>query len=191
MQQGNGNKRGGGMGRGGMGGGNMGTNARDTMQGLDDTETQQMQMRGMDSQRMQRHRHDQQVFHTLLERHQELQREVENLPNGIRSVTTSETPELAALIIEHAHVMHQRLQEGFGLRFWDAAFAEIFAQADAVHMEVRNLPNGVETVETSDDPNVVKLIQAHGEAINAFVREGFGAAQKPSPLPADYRRIAS
>jgi hypothetical protein len=147
--------------------------------------------RGMDSGRMQRHAHDQQVFHTLLERHRELHREVENLPNGIRSVTTSSNPDLVALLKEHAHVMHRRLQEGFGLRFWDAAFAEIFAQAGAVRMQVNDLSDGVETIETSDDPNVVKLIQAHGQVVSAFVTEGFAAAQRISPLPDDYRRVLS
>ncbi|MEJ2480173.1 MAG: hypothetical protein P8Y78_08330 [Acidihalobacter sp.] len=140
---------------------------------------------------MQRHAHDQQVFHTLLERHRELHREVENLPNGIRSVTTSSNPDLVALLKEHAHVMHRRLQEGFGLRFWDAAFAEIFAQAGAVRMQVNDLSDGVETIETSDDPNVVKLIQAHGQVVSAFVTEGFAAAQRISPLPDDYRRVLS
>ncbi len=147
--------------------------------------------RRMDSGRMQRHTHDQSVFHTLLERHRELQREVENLPNGIRSVTTSQSPDLVALLREHAHAMHQRLQEGFGLRYWDAAFAEIFARADSVRMQINNLPDGVETIETSDDPNVIKLIQAHGQVVNAFVTEGFDAARRVSPLPDDYRRALS
>lgn len=208
QNNGNGNGRGGmgrGMGRGmgkGMGRqrGAQGPVSRDAAEdlharqaalGIDEQEMQRMHMAGMDEQKMQRHQHDQQVFHTLLEHHQELKREVENLPNGIRSVTTSENPELAALIIEHAHVMHKRLQEGFGLRFWDPAFPEIFARADAVHMEIRNLPNGVETLETSDDPNVVKLIQAHGAVVSGFVREGFAAAQRPSPLPADYQRAVT
>lgn len=155
---------------------------------IDQTAMQDAHMQGVDEQRMQRHRHDQHVFHTLLDQHQEIQREVENLPNGIRTVTTSDNPELAALITEHAHVMHRRLQEGFGLRFWDPAFAEIFARADAVQMDIRNLSNGVETVETSDDPNVVKLIQAHGQVVSAFVREGHKAAERESPLPADYQR---
>lgn len=147
--------------------------------------------RGMDSGRMQRHTHDQSVFHTLLARHRELQREVKNLPNGIRSVTTSQSPDLIELLREHAHAMHRRLQEGFGLRYWDAAFAEIFARADSVRMQINDLPDGVETIETSDDPNVIKLIQAHGQVVNAFVAEGFEAARRVSPLPGDYRSALS
>lgn len=146
---------------------------------------------GMDSERMQRHMHDQSVFHTLLARHRELHRELENLPNGIRSVTISQSPDLVALLREHAHAMHRRLQEGFGLRYWDAAFAEIFARADSVRMQINNLPDGVETIETSEDPNVIKLIQAHGQVVNAFVAEGFEAARRVSPLPGDYRPALS
>lgn len=143
------------------------------------------------AERVQRHRHDQDVFHTLLRYHDQLRREVEDLPNGIRSVTTSDNPELVKLLHDHVPSMHHRLQENFGLRFWDPAFVEIFAQRDKVRMEVTLLPNGVLVEETSDDPNVVKLIQAHGQVVNAFVQEGFAAAQRVSPVPADYRPVAS
>ncbi|MGC8503649.1 MAG: hypothetical protein ACP5MM_02510 [Acidithiobacillus sp.] len=139
---------------------------------------------------MQRHQHDQAVFQTLLRHHDRLQRQVENLPNGIRAVTTSDDPRLVKLLHDHVPAMHHRLQENFGLRHWDPAFVEIFAQRDKVKMEVTLLPNGVLVEETSEDPNVVKLIQAHGVVINLFVRDGFIQGQKISPVPADYRPVA-
>lgn len=141
------------------------------------------------SDRAVRHKHDQDVFHTLLRRHAELARSVETLPNGIRAVTTTSAPDLLALLQEHAQQMHRRLVEGFGLRHWDPAFAEIFAEKDKVHMQIILTDDGVVAEETSDDPNVVKLIQAHGAVVTAFVREGGKAAAKESPLPDDYRRV--
>lgn len=138
-----------------------------------------------------RHHRDQAVFHELLRRHDLIRRDVENISNGIRAVTLSDDPEIAELIRGHVHEMHRRLQEGFGLRHWDPAFAEIFAQKDKVHMEVIERDDGVEIVETSDDPNVVKLIQAHGVVVTSFVNAGGRAAGQPSPLPADYVRVAS
>jgi len=51
--------------------------------------------------------------------------------------------------------------------------------------------DGVEVRETSDDPNVVKLIQAHGRGISAFVARGRAAAGQETPLPDDYERVAS
>jgi hypothetical protein len=140
--------------------------------------------------RRQRHAHDKAVFHTLLKRHTEIQREVLEQPDGIRTLTRSGAPELVALIQEHALAMHQRLREGMGLRFWDPAFREIFAAREQVHMSIQLLPDGVAVEETSADTNVVKLIQAHGRGVSAFVREGFAAAARATPLPDDYRRLA-
>lgn len=147
--------------------------------------------KGGDPARAARHEHDQSVFHELLRRHDSLRREVENLPNGIRSVTETDDPALVPLLQEHVHEMHRRLEEGFGLRHWDAAFVEIFAQKDKVKMQITDTEKGVVVTETSDDPNVVKLIQAHGVVVSAFVNSGGQAASQPSPLPDDYVRVAS
>lgn len=141
--------------------------------------------------RQPRHRHDQSVFHRLLEHHDRIARSLTLLPNGITATTTSDDPDLVALLHDHVTQMHSRMQEGFGLRKWDPAFVEIFAQADKVEMDVTLLPNGVRIVETSDDPNVVKLIQAHGAGINGFVEKGGAAASQATPLPPDYTRVTS
>jgi len=138
-----------------------------------------------------RHQRDQAVFHELLRRHEAIRREVTELPDGIRAVTESDDPELAGLIRAHAHEMHRRLEEGFGLRHWDPAFVEIFAQRDKLRMVVTDTPNGVMIEETSDDPNVATLIRAHGAVVSAFVRSGGRAASQPSPLPEEYVRVAS
>lgn len=138
---------------------------------------------------MRRHKHDQSVFHTLLRRHTELRRSVEALSNGIRAETTASAPDLVALLHDHAEQMHRRLEEGFGLRHWDPAFAEIFAQKDKVKMTITPTETGVIAKETSDAPNVVKLLQAHRAVVTAFVREGGRAASQPSPLPEDDIRV--
>lgn len=137
--------------------------------------------------KMQRHKHDQDIFHTLLREHEKIHREVTSLPNGIRTITTSEDPVIVSLLHDHVPAMHKRLQENIGLRFWDPAFVEIFAQREAIDMTVTLLTNGVQVEELSSDDNVVALIHAHGEAVSAFAREGFTASQRPSPLPVEYR----
>ncbi|BBF64919.1 hypothetical protein F6A13_01640 [Acidithiobacillus sp. 'AMD consortium'] len=136
-----------------------------------------------------RHQHDQEVFHTLLRHHDQIQRELTRLPDGIRSLTTSANPEIVSLLHDHVPAMHHRLEENFGLRFWDPAFPEIFAQREKVQMEVTLVPNGVLVEETSEDPNVVTLIQAHGIVVSLFVQRGFAQAQEVSPLPDNYQRV--
>ncbi len=144
---------------------------------------------GGDPARAARHQHDQAVFHRLLALHERIQRELEYLPNGIRARTRSDDPEIVALLHDHVPSMKQRLEENFGLRFWDPAFAELFAQHGKIRMELTLLPDGVLIEETSDDPNVVTLIQAHGQVINLFVAHGGAQAQQESPLPTAYQRV--
>lgn len=137
-----------------------------------------------------RHRRDQAVFHELLDRHEAIERRVEMLPDGIRAVTESDDERLAGLLRAHVREMHRRMGEGFSLRHWDPAFREIFAQAGKVHMQIRDTARGVEVIETSGDPNVAKLIQAHGAAISGFVAKGSQAASRPTPLPESYSPAA-
>lgn len=132
---------------------------------------------------MERHRHDQAVFHRLLERHTEIDRSLEIVANGIRSLTRSRNPELVALLHEHVPSMHERLETGFRLRRWDPLYEAIFDRADAISMEIRLLPDGVEVIEYSDDPDVAALIKAHGATVDAFVARGQAAAAKVSPMP--------
>lgn len=136
-----------------------------------------------DPSRREQHRHDQSVFHRLLELHTAIERQVETLPNGIRSITRSDDAEVVALLHEHVPSMHERLQQGFRLRRWDPLYEAIFDKADAIRMQIQLLSDGVEVIEVSDDMDVVALIQAHGEAVSAFVAHGQQAASRRSPMP--------
>lgn len=144
-----------------------------------------------DGARAARHRHDQSVFHALLAQHAGISRSVTEIPGGIETVTRAVGPELVALLHDHVQAMERRMAEGFGLRHWDPAFVEIFAQAEQVRMEVELLPDGVRVRETSEDPNVELLIRTHGGVVSAFVARGAKAAAQASPLPEAYRRVAS
>ena len=130
-----------------------------------------------------RHQLDRAVFQRLLDNHRSIDRRVEKLPNGIRSLTLSNDREVVALLHAHVPAMHRRLREGFPLRRWDPLYAAIFEQADTIGMEIHARADGVEVIETSDDPHVVGLIQAHAEAVSAFVAHGHAAASRPSPMP--------
>jgi|GEM_PF-259610 len=158
--------RGSGMGRGMGGGGGMG---RDPA------------MRG-----------DQDVFHSLLEHHQKIRRVVKNTATGVETLTESDNPEIADKIQEHVASMHQRIKDGRGLRFWDDLFAAIFKNYERIEMTVENTEKGVRVTETSKDPAVALLIQAHAVVVSDFVAKGFEAAHQnhPVPVPAAARASA-
>ncbi|MBF6057691.1 MULTISPECIES: hypothetical protein [Thiomicrorhabdus] len=135
--------------------------------------------RGTDEQ----HRQDQALFSTLLEHHQQLKRETEKLPNGIRSCTTSENPELARIIQEHVIGMEKRFAGGRAIRSWDPLFAALFEYKDQIDMQYNMIDGGVEAVLTSDDPKLIELIHCHDDTLHGFVERGFAAGGEESPKP--------
>lgn len=130
-----------------------------------------------------RTRADQNVFHYLLEHHQDVRRSVKRLDNGVETLTESDNSEVTAKIQEHVASMHQRIKDGRGLRFWDDLFAAIFKQHASIAMTVENTKRGVKVRETSEDPGVAALIQAHAEVVSRFVALGIAEAQRNHPLP--------
>jgi hypothetical protein len=138
-------------------------------------------------------RTDQEVFHYLLARHAEIDRTVKELENGVETVTESDQPEVARKIQEHVAAMHRRVQEGRGLRFWDDLFAAVFRRHASITMSVENTEKGVHVTETSDDPTVVALIQAHAAVVSKFVAHGFEEAHRNHPVPptAKAKRVPS
>ena len=128
-------------------------------------------------------RADQEVFHFLLDHHAKIRRSVKRLDNGVETLTESDTPEVAAKIQEHVASMHQRIQDGRGLRFWDELFVAIFKKHASIKMSVEKTEKGVKVRETSDDRAVVALIQAHAEVVSRFVAHGFEEAHKNHPVP--------
>jgi predicted methyltransferase len=128
-------------------------------------------------------RADQDVFHYLLGHHADIRRTVTGTDNGVETVTESDQPEVAKKIQEHVAAMHKRVQEGRGLRYWDDLFAAIFKRHASIKMSVENTDKGVRVKETSDDPTVVALIQAHADVVSNFVSRGFEEAYRNHPVP--------
>jgi len=64
--------------------------------------------------------------------------------------------------------MSARVKEQRPIHMRDPLFREVFAHADKIVMRHENTPKGVKVVETSGDPYVAKLIQAHAEVVSLF-----------------------
>jgi hypothetical protein len=126
---------------------------------------------------------DRDVFHFLLQNHEQIRREVKNTKTGVETLTESDNPQVAAKIQEHVAAMAKRVEQQRPIRMHDPLFVELFRHADKIHLEYKNTPNGVRVVETSDDPRVVALIQAHGSVVSLFVKNGFDEARKNHEVP--------
>lgn len=135
------------------------------------------------------HRHDerfaedQALFHKLLENREKITREVKLLPDGVETLTESDDPEVVAMLQEHVMWMADRVENKKPIRMRDPLFAEIFRHTEKIKMKKTDTPRGVRVVETSDDPYVAVLIQAHAKVVSAFVEKGFEEAMKNHDVP--------
>jgi hypothetical protein len=125
---------------------------------------------------------DMRSIHELLFSHKSITRKVRQLPNGVETVTTSTDPQIAAKLKEHVAAMYARMKEGRLIRGFDPLFVALFQNADKIDFRVTPLANGVLVVETSNDPYVAKLIQAHAAAVDGFVKEGMPAMHRTTPV---------
>ena len=126
---------------------------------------------------------DRDVFHFLLTNRADIKRTVKELKDGVETVTESGKPEVATKIQEHVAAMHARVKEGKGIHYRDPLFAEVFKHYDKITMKVEKTAKGVKVTETSDDPSVAKLIQAHARVVSKFIENGHAEVQKNHPLP--------
>lgn len=117
----------------------------------------------------------------------QIERTVENVPGGVRTVTTSDNPRVAELIRTHVRQMRASYERDQPIRTLDPVFRELFANRDRITLQIENIPGGVRVLHTSDDPRVAALIRQHA---NHFVSEaaeqGMPRLMRQTPLPEGY-----
>lgn len=126
---------------------------------------------------------DRDDFHFLLGCHEKIRRTVTNREDGVETLTESDDAEVAARIQQHVASMYGRVEEGRPIHMRDPLFAEVFRHADKIKMKFEKTEKGARVVETSDDPYVVRLIQAHAQVVNLFVKNGFAEVHKNHAVP--------
>ncbi len=117
------------------------------------------------------------VIHELLANHDRIKRTVTNLPNGIRTVTESDDPQVAAWIKTHVSSMGERVNAGDdpGLPIESPSLHAIFRDNDKIHTTTATIEKGVAVVQTSDDPNTVTELQTHAGEVTDLVEGGMAA----------------
>lgn len=124
----------------------------------------------------------------LLADHEKVERRVEDIPNGVRTVTTSDDPEVAALIRRHVRQMAARYDRDQPIRMMDPVFRELFRNRDRASLNYQDIPGGIRVTHTSDDPNVILLIRQHARHfVSEAAEEGMTRVMRPTPLPEGYQ----
>ncbi len=118
-----------------------------------------------------------QVIHTLLVNHDRITRTVTNLPNGIRTLTESDDPQLAAQIKSHVAEMSSRVGAGDdpGLPIESDSLHAIFRDKDNIKTSYETTDKGVSVTQTSDDAKTVAELQTHAAEVSELVRGGMAA----------------
>ena len=133
---------------------------------------------------------DMMPIRSLLMSHDAITRTVQDIPGGVRTVTTSKDPQIAKTIRAHVWEMKMRLAKNEPIRQMDPLFRQIFLHHGEIDLQVQDIPGGVRTVETSKNPQATLLIRQHARAaVSEFVKYGMPRAMQPTPLPKGYRPI--
>jgi hypothetical protein len=112
--------------------------------------------------------------------HDRIKRTVTNLPDGIRTVTESDDPELAETIKKHVAEMGKRVEEGRDpdLPIESPALRQIFRDKDKIKSTYEVTEKGVIVVQTSTDPETVKVLQVHAAEVTDFAQRGMVAMRE-------------
>lgn len=128
-------------------------------------------------------RADHDTFLYLIDHRAEIHRDVTQLPDGVETLTESADPQVADAIRAHVEAMKARMADGRPIHARDPLFAELFRHGDAVRMTIERTDRGARVRETSGDPYVVKLIEAHADVVSGFLANGHAEMMKNHPVP--------
>jgi hypothetical protein len=119
-------------------------------------------------------------IHDLFFNHDRIRRTVTNLPDGIRTVTESDDPQVADVIKRHVAEMGKRVDEGRdpGLPIETPALHAIFRYKNTIKSAYEVTEKGVIVVQTSTDTATVKALQEHAAEVSDLVRRGMVAAHE-------------
>ena len=121
---------------------------------------------------------DMRLVHAMLLDHDKIKRTVTNLPDGIRTVTESEDPQVARAIKSHVASMEKRLGEGRIFNLFSTTLPVLFENKDKISTVVQMTEKGSTVTQTSSDPKVVAALQAHAVEVSELARDGMAAMMR-------------
>lgn len=121
---------------------------------------------------------DMRTVHELLAAHEQITRTVTLLENGVQTLTESDDPQVAAYLKEHVASMDERLGTGEVFNVMSSTIPTIFEHADRIHTEIEETETGVLFIQTTDDPELVSVLQAHAAEVSELADEGMAAMMR-------------
>jgi hypothetical protein len=116
----------------------------------------------------------------MFQRFETLSREVENLPNGIRTVTRSSDPAVMDALISHAVGMIDRVgkKDDPEIFIQSPTLDIFFARGDRILSEIDVTEDGLVITQTSDDPDLVMAMHTHAAEVTDMVNRGMFAVHE-------------
>ncbi len=116
----------------------------------------------------------------LFRNFQSIERSVENLPNGIRTLTYSADPEVMDTLISHVSGMINRVEAADDPKIFiqSPTLDILFDRPDALTTEIDVTGAGIIVVQTSNDPEVVEALQVHAAEVSAMADRGMQAVHE-------------
>lgn len=116
----------------------------------------------------------------LFENHQDLTRTVENLPNGIRTVTETDNETLRDALASHIMSMLMRVDEKRDpeIPLQSLTLDVLFEKSEFITTEMDYTAKGIAIVQTSDDPDVVAALQTHAAEVSDLAARGMQSAHE-------------
>lgn len=104
-------------------------------------------------------------------------REVENLPNGIRTVTRSSDPAVMDALVSHTVGMIDRVERKDDPRIMiqSPTLDAFFLSGDEIASEIEVTDDGLVVVQTSDNPDLVVALQVHAAEVSDMADRGMAA----------------
>ncbi len=118
---------------------------------------------------------DMRTIMQLFRNHGAIRRRVETIEGGVRAITESDDPEVAALLQAHVSSMYRRVEEGKLFTMMSPTLPTMFANARRYRRVLALTPKGVVVTESTTDQALERTIVAHAGEISGFVARGMPA----------------
>ena len=111
---------------------------------------------------------------------QTIEREVENLPNGIRTITYSSNAAVMEALVSHVVSMIGRVETGDNplIMIQSPTLDIFFARGSELVTEIDVTDEGIVVLQTSDDPELVEAMHKHAAEVSEMADRGMQAVHE-------------